>query len=119
MSAALPASPITTHVLDTARGRPAAGVPITLAVKESATYRTLGQGQTDNDGRLRTLLPGDVPLQPGVYRLTFDTAAYFQAQAVSSFYPEVAVVFQIVAAGEHYHVPLLLSPYGFSTYRGS
>jgi 5-hydroxyisourate hydrolase len=121
MSAA--ASPITTHVLDTARGRPAAGVPITLAVQESAagaaTFRPLGHGHTDGDGRLRTLLPAEPPLQPGTYRLTFDTAAYFRAQGLTSFYPEVTVVFQVVAAGEHYHVPLLLSPYGYSTYRGS
>ena len=117
------ASPITTHVLDTARGRPAAGVPITLAVQQRSatevTYRLLGQGQTDGDGRLRTLLPADTALQPGVYRLTFDTAAYFQALGTPGFYPEVAVTFQLTAPGEHYHVPLLLSPFGFSTYRGS
>lgn len=116
-------SAITTHVLDTARGRPAGGVPITLARRETGaagpTYRTLGQGQTDGDGRLRTLLPAGVALEPGVYRLTFDTAAYFQAHGITGFYPEVAVVFTITAANEHYHVPLLLSPYGFSTYRGS
>ena len=121
MSAA--ASPITTHVLDTARGRPAAGVPITLAIAErtasAVTYRTLGQGQTDGDGRLRSLLPAETALAPGIYRLTFDTAAYFQALGITGFYPEVAVSFQLTAPGEHYHVPLLLSPYGFSTYRGS
>lgn len=113
-------SAITTHVLDTARGRPAGGVPITLARREPAGgYIALGQGQTDADGRLRTLLPAGEPLAPGVYRLTFDTAAYFQAHGTPGFYPEVTVTFQITAAGEHYHVPLLLSPYGFSTYRGS
>ena len=114
-------SAITTHVLDTARGRPAGGVPITLARRDPTTggYAALGQGQTDADGRLRTLLPAGAPLAPGVYRLTFDTAAYFQAHGTTGFYPEVTVVFQITAAGEHYHVPLLLSPYGFSTYRGS
>lgn len=114
-------SAITTHVLDTARGRPAAGVPILLARHDPAAggYTALGRGQTDADGRLRTLLPAGAPLTPGVYRLTFDTAAYFQAHGITGFYPEVTVVFQISAEGEHYHVPLLLSPYGFSTYRGS
>ena len=113
-------SAITTHVLDTARGRPAAGVPITLARREpSGSYAALGAGQTDADGRLRTLLPTGAALAPGVYRLTFDTSAYFQAHGTTGFYPEVTVTFQIAAAGEHYHVPLLLSPYGFSTYRGS
>lgn len=113
-------SAITTHILDTARGRPAAGVPITLARHDAAGgYTALGRGQTDADGRLRTLLPAGAPLTPGVYRLTFDTAAYFQAHGITGFYPEVTVVFQITTEGEHYHVPLLLSPYGFSTYRGS
>ena len=117
------ASPITTHVLDTARGRPAVGVPITIAIQErtatAVLYRPLGQGRTDGDGRLRTLIPGDTALQPGVYRLTFDTATYFQALGIAGFYPEVVVTFELTAPGEHYHVPLLLSPFGFSTYRGS
>ena len=116
-------SPITTHVLDTARGRPAAGVPIQLAIQErnatAVTYRALGQGQTDADGRLGTLLSPGTALPPGVYRLTFDTAAYFQAHGTPGFYPEVVVVFHLTTPAEHYHVPLLLSPFGFSTYRGS
>ncbi len=95
-------------------------MPITLAIQERATsYRLLGQGQTDADGRLRTLLPGGTALTPGIYRLTFDTAAYFQTLGITGFYPEVAVTFELTAPGEHYHVPLLLSPFGFSTYRGS
>lgn len=114
---------ISTHVLDTARGRPASGVPITLAIAEPAddgapTFRTIGHGLTDGDGRLRSLLPAGAVLVTGVYRLTFDTATYFQAHGTTAFYPEVAVVFQLTAA-EHYHVPLLLSPFGYSTYRGS
>ncbi len=117
------ASPITTHVLDTARGKPAAGVPITVAVQErsdtAVSYRALGQGATDDDGRLRTLLPAATALQPGIYRLTFDTATYFQKLGITGFYPEVMVTFELTAPGEHYHVPLLLSPFGFSTYRGS
>ncbi len=116
-------SPITTHVLDTARGRPAAGVPIALAIQEltatAVSYRPLGQGQTDADGRLGTLLAPGTALRPGVYRLSFDTATYFQAHGGAGFYPEVVVIFQLTAPTEHYHVPLLLSPYGYSTYRGS
>jgi 5-hydroxyisourate hydrolase len=101
---------ITTHVLDTAQGKPAAGVGVTLFVKEASTWREIGHGKTDLDGRLRTLTPGWVAA--GTYRLLFDTAAR------SAFFPEVSVVFQ-VEAGTSYHVPLLISPFGYSTYRGS
>ena len=111
-------SAITTHVLDTARGRPAPGVPITLLRRAlDGSFAELGRGITDEDGRLRTLLAA--PLEAGVYRITFDTAAYFKAQGAASFYPEVSVVFEIREPSQHYHVPLLLSPYGYSTYRGS
>jgi 5-hydroxyisourate hydrolase len=109
---------ITTHVLDTARGAPAAGVPVVLERFDEDTWWTLGHGTTDDDGRLRDLVPEGAPLVTGRYRLTFDTAAYFAGRDESGFYPEVAVVFT-VADGDHYHVPLLLSPFGYSTYRGS
>jgi 5-hydroxyisourate hydrolase len=109
---------ITTHVLDTARGKPAAGVPILLERFDEDHWWILGRGSTDEDGRLRDLLPEGAPLVAGRYRLTFDTSAYFRSRGQSAFYPEVAVVFA-VAAGEHHHVPLLLSPFGYSTYRGS
>jgi 5-hydroxyisourate hydrolase len=107
-------SPITTHVLDTARGRPAEGVPVRL----ERGGQVLGRGETDADGRLRDLLPGG-RLEHGAYRLVFDTGAYFEALAVEGFYPEVAVTFRVSDAGQHFHVPLLLSPFGYSTYRGS
>lgn len=110
-------SAITTHVLDTARGRPAPGVAITLERVEGDQRTPLARGETDADGRLRDLLPG--PIETGIYRLVFDTARYFAGQGVPSFYPEVAITFQVRGAGEHYHVPLLLSPFGYSTYRGS
>ena len=113
-------SPITTHVLDTSRGRPAAGVAVTLELLEpEASWRQLGWGETDADGRLRDLLPEEHAPAPGVYRLTFETGAYFAARGVESFYPVAVVVFEVRAAGEHYHVPLLLNPFGYSTYRGS
>ena len=113
-------SAITTHVLDVARGRPAAGVPITLERREAdGSFTLLGHGVTDGDGRLRTLLPGDHLLIAGVYRLRFATAAYFAASGSRGFYPEVAIAFAVEQPAEHYHVPLLLSPFGYSTYRGS
>lgn len=112
-------SAITTHVLDVASGRPAQGVPIVLELQRAGAWSEVGRGETDADGRLRTLLPAGAPLERGRYRITFDTGAYFQASGVEGFYPEAAVVFEVRADREHYHVPLLLSPYGYSTYRGS
>ena len=113
-------SPITTHVLDTSLGRPARGVPARLEMQEGdGGWRFLGAGATDADGRLRDLLPDDFDVRPGICRLVFDTAAYFETQSLRSFYPHVAVVFLVHDAAQHYHVPLLLSPYGYSTYRGS
>ena len=103
---------ITTHVLDTATGRPAAGIAVTLAIHDGE-WRTIGRGTTDKDGRLRTLLD-DTALQRATYRLTFGTGDYNQG-----FFPEVSIVFRVDNPGENYHVPLLLSPYGYSTYRGS
>lgn len=116
-------SAITTHILDLSRGRPAEHVAVHLAKRAGDDWAPLGHGSTDDDGRLKTLLPAGAPLEPGVYRLRFETAAYFEAQGVKSFYPEVLVVFEVPAVAdggrEHYHVPLLLSPFGYSTYRGS
>lgn len=112
-------SAVTTHVLDLAKGRPAAGVPIALARKDGPAWRELGRGTTGDDGRLRDLLPDAAPLEAGTYRLLFDTAVYFAAQGLDGFSPEVSVVFEVKEPGGHYHVPLLLSPFGYSTYRGS
>ncbi len=111
-------SAITTHVLDTARGCPAAGVPIALEVKRAGAWVAVGNGTTDADGRLGGLCQPS-PIEPGVYRVTFDLAAYFALTDTQSFYPEAQVVFHVRDGGQHYHVPLLLSPFGFSTYRGS
>lgn len=111
---------ITTHVLDTSRGRPATGVPIALAFRgESGSYTEIGRGETDADGRLRTLVPEGHTLVAGDYRIVFDTAAYFAKLGVEGFYPEVPIVFTIRRPEEHFHVPLLINPYGYSTYRGS
>jgi 5-hydroxyisourate hydrolase len=115
-------SGITTHVLDTARGKPAAGVPVVfdvLQVPDPPLWRRLGEAVTDGDGRVGRLLPEDTALVPGTYRITFATGTYFRDQGVEAFYPEAAIVFDVRDAAQHYHVPLLLSPYGYSTYRGS
>jgi 5-hydroxyisourate hydrolase len=110
-------SGITTHVLDTSRGCPAAGVPVVLERAVDSGWQSVGHDTTDADGRARDLLssaPGD-----GRYRLTFDTGAYFSAIGEAGFYPEVSVTFVVAHGEDHYHVPLLLSPFGYSTYRGS
>jgi 5-hydroxyisourate hydrolase len=112
-------SGITTHVLDTSRGRPASGVPVILEIRTEDGWREIGRGETDADGRARQLLPHGSPLTAGTWRLTFDVGIYFTALAIESFYPEASIVFIIRDPGQHYHVPLLLSPYGYSTYRGS
>jgi 5-hydroxyisourate hydrolase len=111
---------ITTHVLDTSLGRPAAGVPVVLERSEGESgWSALGHGDTDADGRLRTLLAAGAKLSAGRYRLVFDTRTYFESRNVRSFYPSVLVTFDVTAGDEHVHVPLLLSPYGYTTYRGS
>lgn len=111
-------SPITTHILDTARGRPAAGVAVHLERQEGDTFTTVGRGATDDDGRVTDLMaPG--ALEAGTYRIGFDTDGYHRSVGVEGFYPSVSITFRVKATDEHYHVPLLLNPFGFSTYRGS
>jgi len=109
---------ISTHVLDITRGRPAQGVAVTLEKKEDAGYARVKAATTDADGRIKDLVP-EGELRVGTYRITFDTGAYFGAQGTKGFYPEAAIVFAVEDADAHYHVPLLLSPFGYSTYRGS
>lgn len=111
---------ITTHVLDTSIGRPAAGVAVRLEHQlADGTWYIVGSGVTDDDGRQRGLVPASSPALAGAFRLTFETAAYFQSRNTASFYPRVVIEFTIRDAGAHYHVPLLLSPFGYTTYRGS
>ena|SRR5690242_4829092 len=113
-------SPITTHVLDLMRGRPAPGLFVRLErLREGDRSEVLGEGHTDAQGRLAALLPEGARIAPGSYRLSFDVAAYLEGQGVESFYPTVQIIFAIIDPGQHYHVPLLLSPFGYSTYRGS
>jgi 5-hydroxyisourate hydrolase len=112
-------SGITTHILDVSAGVPARGVSVTLERQIADDWEIIGKGETDSDGRLRDLLSSDAILQVGNYRLTFDTGNYFFDRQVDSFYPQVSVTFTVWDATQHYHVPLLLSPFGYSTYRGS
>lgn len=111
-------SQITSHVLDTARGLPAAGLSVALAQRIGEDWKPLTEATTNADGRAPGLVT-DGSLPAGIYRLRFDTGSYFAQMGVEAFYPWVEVVFSLAAGGDHYHVPLLLSPYGYSTYRGS
>jgi 5-hydroxyisourate hydrolase len=112
-------SRITTHVLDTSRGCPAKGVPVTLEANDRRSWKLIGSSKTDADGRITAFTFDDAEFQTGVYRLIFETHEYFASQNLSSFYPQIIVQFKIEDPSQHYHVPLLLSPFGYSTYRGS
>jgi 5-hydroxyisourate hydrolase len=106
---------LSTHVLDATTGVPAAGVLVTLESRDGGGWSAAAEARTDADGRVRDLgAPG-----VGVHRISFDTAGYFAARGVASFYPQVSVTFEVVDASAHHHVPLLLSPFAYSTYRGS
>ena len=102
---------ISTHILDTSAGRPVPGVPVRLFVSD----RQIGSGVTNRDGRCPQLLPDEVPLAVGTYRLSFEISSHF----ADGFYPEINVTFRVQDASSHYHVPLLVSAFGFTTYRGS
>lgn len=110
-------STLSTHVLDAVRGAPASGIAVTAYLRDpDGGWRRTGSGVTDDDGRIGRLT--DAPIAPGVHRIVFATGDYFAAQHVEAFYPEVAITFT-VDDERHYHVPVLLSPFAFSTYRGS
>ena len=110
-------SQVTTHLLDTARGLPAADVRVRLEAVSGMDPAPLAEGTTDADGRIADL--GPARLEPGVYRLRFATAEYFAAHGQDAFYPEVVVAFRLTDPDQHYHLPVLLSPFAYSTYRGS
>jgi 5-hydroxyisourate hydrolase len=109
---------LSTHILDTALGRPAAGVALVLSLQTNDNWNEIGRGTTDADGRCRTLL-GDHALQAATYKLHFATAEYFAAQKLTSLYPYVEIVFTVADPAQHHHVPLLLTANGYTTYRGS
>ncbi|MEH6591900.1 MAG: hydroxyisourate hydrolase [Halioglobus sp.] len=112
-------SQITTHILDTAKGTPAIDVTICLSRRVGNHWEEIGSGQTNTDGRIPDLCPADQVLEAGSYCMDFAIGDYFESSGAPVFYPEARVVFNIEGNGQHYHIPLLLSPYGYSTYRGS
>jgi 5-hydroxyisourate hydrolase len=113
-------SRISTHVLDTALGKPAAGVPVRLdRLERPGEWRPLGSAQTDEDGRCRQLLPAPHVLPEGVYRLVFETRSYFASRHAAALYPVVEITFEVRSGETHFHIPLLLSPNGYTTYRGT
>jgi len=115
---------ISTHILDTALGRPAADVPVALSHRRGERWHLLSESKTDADGRARQLLPEGAELEPGLYRVRFETASYYEAQRLTGLYPYVEIAFEVRDAGEqaeeqHFHIPLLLTANGYTTYRGS
>lgn len=109
---------LSVHILDQQTGKPASNVEVVLEQKSHDGWQQLNSGRTDSDGRIKALWP-EQEAKPGDYRVTFKTKPYFDSKKQESFFPEVPVEFHISNTGEHYHVPLLLSQYGYSTYRGS
>jgi 5-hydroxyisourate hydrolase len=110
-------SHVTTHILDTGTGRPASGVKATLEAKSATGWQEIGSGTTDADGRIKNLGPEQV--EAGTYRISFETGSYFGEQGTETFFPSVELTFAVKDPAEHYHVPLLISPFAYSTYRGS
>lgn len=114
-----PAGTLSVHILNQQTGIPSKDVDVTLEKQQSTGWDMLAQGKTDSDGRIKSLYPGDKDMQPGVYRVTFKTGDYFKREKLSSFFPEVPVLFTVTKTNEKLHIPLLLSQYGYSTYKGS
>jgi 5-hydroxyisourate hydrolase len=110
---------ISTHILDTSLGRPVAGVSVTLEQSGASGWREIAMQTSDDDGRVRQMLPSEWQLQRGPYRLTFQTQDYFDKRGVQGLYPLVQVTFTVTEVADHYHIPLWLAPNGYSTYRGS
>ena len=110
---------ISTHILDTALGKPAAGVAVALAVSDDGEWRELNRAETDADGRCMKMLPESEAMGAGVYRLRFETAQYYAAQQVRGLYPAIEITFEVLEGEQKYHIPLLLTANGYTTYRGS
>ena len=110
---------ISTHILDTALGQPATGVPVTLAYMTNGAWSPLNELVTDADGRCKDLLPSARSLEPGMYRIRFETTSYYKRNSLEGLYPYVEIAFTVSAGQPHYHIPLLLTANGYTTYRGS
>lgn len=111
-------SRITTHILDTSSGIPADGVEAVLYQKSGAGWKEIASGVTNSNGRISDLLPDSIELEDDIYKMKFETGKYFDKKGLDNFYPYVEIIFRI-SGGSHYHIPLLISPYGYTTYRGS
>nr|WP_019364685.1 hydroxyisourate hydrolase [Pseudomonas luteola] len=112
-------NPLSVHVLNLETGVPSSGVNVTLERHIGETWQPLAQGTTNEQGRIAELYPSSTPLQKGEYRVVFKTGDYYKKTGHETFFPEIPVIFEVKQTDQHYHIPLLLSPYGFSTYRGS
>ena len=112
-------NPLSVHVLNLENGLPSPGVNVTLEKHVGQNWQPLAQGITNEQGRIGELFPADKPFEKGEYRVVFKTGEYFQKTKHETFFPEIPVIFEVKQTDQHYHIPLLLSPYGFSTYRGS
>ena len=112
-------NPLSVHVLNLENGLPSPGVKVTLEQHVGDKWQSLSEGVTNQQGRIAELFPANRSMQPGEYRVVFKTGDYYKKANRETFFPEVPVIFQVKQADQHYHIPLLLSPYGFSTYRGS
>lgn len=110
---------ISTHILDTSLGRPGVGVALTLAFMSNGTWTLINRAVTDSDGRCKQLLPPSQALQPGTYRIHFETRAYYEQNQLVGLYPYIEIVFSVLDGEQHYHIPLLLTANGYTTYRGS
>lgn len=111
-------SQITTHVLDTSSGKPAEGINIKLYFLVNKSWELIAEGVTNKDGRIGDLIKPDKTLDAGIYKMKFHTGSYYSERKIKKFYPFVEIIFE-TDSNEHYHIPLLLSPFGYSTYRGS
>lgn len=112
-------NPLSVHVLNLENGLPSPGIEVTLEKHQGTKWLPLAQGTTNEQGRIGELFPSQQPFEAGEYRVVFKTGAYFKQAGRETFFPEIPVIFQVKQTDQHYHIPLLLSPYGFSTYRGS
>ena len=112
-------NPLSVHVLNLENGLPSPGVHVTLEQQVGQNWQMLSQGVTNDQGRIGELFPAQLTLKAGEYRVVFKTGEYFKKAGRDTFFPEIPVIFEVKNADQHYHIPLLLSPYGFSTYRGS
>jgi len=112
-------NPLSVHILDLQSGQPTAGVNVTLEQRDGQQWRTLGQGMTDAQGRVRALYPADRQITAGAYRIVFKTGEHYARLRQPTFFDQIPVEFKVENTAQHYHIPLLLSPYGYSTYRGN